>query len=202
MPVTRKRPVSRRPTTTRTAAEASSTPATLGLATTSELFAHGARARVERVAEARGILPTAGGAIGRSAATAVDDRRELLHEVPRVNARGEVFAHRHREPRPPGVRGAEDRDAGPQSVADTIGETAQDLLVVVADILHDELRAVEQLRGRDEAVRGLIDAALLQGRELLLQALARLLHLRHRLGQPGRGNLERGRGAVDAVAHV
>ena len=89
-----------------------------------------------------------------------------------MNASGQVLAHRDREPRPARVGRAEDRDAGPESVADPIGEASQDLLVVVADILDDELRAIEQLRGRDQGPGGLIDAALLEGRKLLLEPLA------------------------------
>src|SRR5205823_10741088 len=82
-PVTLNRPDSRCPTTTRTAAEASSTPATPVLIAPSELVAHGARARFERITEAGGGLPAARRAVGRTPAAPTDDRRQLPHEVSR-----------------------------------------------------------------------------------------------------------------------
>src|SRR2546423_4670041 len=174
-PVTLNRPDSVCPITTRTAAEASSPPATVGLATTSELLADGTRAGLERVTEPRGVLPAAGGAVLRSAPGAADDRRELLHQIPRVNAPGEVLAHGDREAGPARVRRTEHRHPGPEPVTDAVREATQHLLVVIADVLHHELRAIQGLGLRHEAAGHLVDAALLERRELLLEAFAGLL---------------------------
>src|SRR5438045_7059009 len=113
-PVTLNRPDSRWPTTTRTAADASSTPATPALIATAELVAHRAGARLERVAEARGVLAPAGRAVGRAAAAPADDRCERLHQVPRMHALDEGLAHRDREPGAPRVGGPGHGDAGPE----------------------------------------------------------------------------------------
>src|SRR5438105_4554741 len=159
-PVTRRRPSSRRPTTTRTFPAASSIPATPGLAKPFETGADGAPARLERLGEPSRVLASAGGAVRGTATAAADDRRDdVLHDVPGVDLRREVLAHRQGDRRPARVRRAEHRDARSQAVAHAIGEAAEVLLVHVADVRKHETRAVELLGARDERGRGRVDAA-------------------------------------------
>src|SRR5258706_2179531 len=199
-PTMRKRDSSRRPMTTRTMPDESSTPATTGprdvggrtsrawgaglVAVTSSVqtLADRGACRFDRLRQATRVLSAGRGALRASPALSIDDPLHLFHQRVGVEHRDQVFRDRDDEKGIAFPHTAQDDDPRPDPGLHLVGESAQLLYVALADVRGDELCGPDRLGLGQQPGGGGLDAAALLRLELTLQPLARLHELRERLG--------------------
>src|SRR5581483_2283740 len=219
-PTTRRRPSSRRATTTCSTPAERSTPATAGprvpcgrvsrawvaglAAVTSSVqtLADPGPCRLDRFIQPRRVLPAGLGAFGPPAAASGDDALDLLDELVRVERGREVLRDGDDEEGVPFPHATQDYDPRADPRADAVREGAELIHAAVADVGGDDASGPDRLGLREQAGRRGLDPAALPALELALELFALLQQLRDGLGDARRRNPQQRPRAAHAVAHL